>query len=61
MFIEKRDGHPCDPKNIFMTNGASDGVNMVLRAIIKQRDDGVLIPIPQYPLYSALIQMNQCQ
>jgi len=34
---------------------------MVLRAIIKQRDDGVLIPIPQYPLYSALIQMNQCQ
>lgn len=46
MFIERRDGHPCDPDNLFLTNGASDGVSMVMRALIKHRDDGVLIPIP---------------
>lgn len=32
---------------------------MSLRAITKNDDEGVLIPIPQYPLYSALITMNK--
>ena len=36
-FIERRDGLPegaVDPNNIFMTNGASSGIEMILNALI---------------------------
>lgn len=36
-FIEKRDGlkpGSCDPSSIFMTNGASSGIEMILNALI---------------------------
>eukprot|EP00941_MAST-03F_sp_MAST-3F-sp1_P003575 g3575.t1 len=55
-FIAQRDGYPSSPENIFLTNGASDGVKALMQTVIrggKQRD-GVLVPIPQYPLYSAV-------
>lgn len=57
-FIEKRDGlkpGSCDPTSIFMTNGASSGIEMILNALIANTSSGVMIPIPQYPLYSATI------
>ena len=38
-----------------MTDGASAGVKTVLEVMIANPLDGVLIPIPQYPLYSAAI------
>jgi alanine transaminase len=55
-FIERRDGFPSDPAQIFLTNGASDGVKALMQAMIRggAQRDGVLVPIPQYPLYSAL-------
>lgn len=57
-FIEERDDleeGSTDPKNIFMTNGASSGINMILNALIADPTCGVMIPIPQYPIYSATI------
>jgi len=57
-FIERRDGPnlgKVDAESIFLTDGASAGVKMSLGMLIKDMDDGVLIPIPQYPLYSAAI------
>jgi alanine transaminase len=56
-FIEKRDGFPCDPSNLELTTGASEGVKRCIQALIKTTQDGVLIPCPQYPLYSAAITM----
>lgn len=54
-FIERRDGYPSDPKRIFITDGASAGVRMMFTAMVRPGgNDGVLVPIPQYPLYSAL-------
>ena len=55
-FIERRDGFPSDPAQSFLTNGASDGVKALMQAMIRggAQRDGVLVPIPQYPLYSAL-------
>ena len=41
-----------------MTNGASEGVRTAFNLLIRDSNDGVLIPIPQYPLYSALITLN---
>uniref|UniRef100_A0A6T8PJA8 Calmodulin n=1 Tax=Hemiselmis andersenii TaxID=464988 RepID=A0A6T8PJA8_HEMAN len=57
-FIEKRDGgHPCNPGDLFLTNGASTGIQMMLSTLIAGPTDAVLIPIPQYPIYSALIKL----
>lgn len=56
-FITARDGHAADPENIFLTDGASVGVKFALQALIRDASDGILCPIPQYPLYSATITM----
>jgi alanine transaminase len=59
-FIRDRDGGlESDPEDIFLTNGASAGIVMVLNALIANENCGVMIPIPQYPIYSASIdQLN---
>lgn len=56
-FIERRDGYPSDPELIFLTDGASKGVMQILNAIIRGPVDGILVPVPQYPLYSATISL----
>ncbi|ORX38241.1 transaminase [Kockovaella imperatae] len=53
-FIEERDGYPADPENIYLTAGASAGVSQIL-GIALQKGDGCMIPIPQYPLYTATL------
>ncbi|EIW79865.1 transaminase [Coniophora puteana RWD-64-598 SS2] len=54
-FIAERDGHPSDPSDIFLTAGASAGVSLLLSLLITNPKDGILIPIPQYPLYTATL------
>ena len=54
-YIEERDGHPTDIEGLYLTNGASEGVKTLLNMLISGPNDGVMIPIPQYPLYSATI------
>jgi alanine transaminase len=54
-YITARDGYPAYPGNIFLTNGASAGIAMILQGLLANNNDAVLIPIPQYPIYSALI------
>lgn len=44
-------------QNIFLTDGASPAVRYLLNAIIRNDKDGILVPVPQYPLYSASIQL----
>jgi alanine transaminase len=61
-FINNRDnfdnsgGVSADPEKIFLTSGASEGVKYVIDLLIAQSNDGIMIPIPQYPLYSASIK-----
>ncbi|KAJ3408853.1 Glutamate--glyoxylate aminotransferase 2, partial [Chytridiales sp. JEL 0842] len=52
-----RDGYPSNTNNIFLTAGASPGVQAVLQAIISHNSVGIMIPIPQYPLYTASIDL----
>lgn len=54
-FIEARDSYPSYSGDIFLTNGASAGIAMVLQGLLASNKDAVMIPIPQYPIYSALI------
>jgi aspartate/methionine/tyrosine aminotransferase len=62
-FIDKRDNIDfsksdlqSNPNNIFLTDGASEGAKGVLELLITEKNDGIMVPIPQYPLYSATIK-----
>jgi len=58
-FIDRRDGGAspaADPGSIFLTDGASEGARHIIEMLIADRRDGLMIPIPQYPLYSATIR-----
>ncbi|MDY0003830.1 MAG: aminotransferase class I/II-fold pyridoxal phosphate-dependent enzyme [Polyangia bacterium] len=62
-YIDERDsvkgGPPArraDPDLVFLTNGASEGAMNVIELLLAKPMDGVMIPIPQYPLYSAAIR-----
>merc|ERR1711994_233833 len=58
-YIEQRDGMPsgyADWKNIILCTGASESIRGCLKLMTDQSQSkkaGVMIPIPQYPLYSA--------
>ncbi|KAI0061169.1 transaminase [Artomyces pyxidatus] len=54
-FIAERDGYPSDPNHIFLTGGASAGVSLLINMLISSPKSGILIPIPQYPLYTATL------
>lgn len=56
-FIKQRDGYEANPEHIFLKQGASAAVQMVLDLLISHQNVGVLIPIPQYPLYSASLTL----
>eukprot|EP00767_Chilomastix_cuspidata_P002475 gnl/Chilomastix_cuspidata/260.p1 GENE.gnl/Chilomastix_cuspidata/260~~gnl/Chilomastix_cuspidata/260.p1 ORF type:complete len:466 (+),score=172.60 gnl/Chilomastix_cuspidata/260:71-1468(+) len=56
-YIEKRDGFPSSASDIFMTDGATPGVQMVLRMAIREPTDGVMYPVPQYPLYPSCVTL----
>ena len=50
---------PQNKDDIFLTDGASKGVGFVLSLLLRGRSDGVLVPIPQYPLYSATLALQE--
>ncbi|KAI4898247.1 hypothetical protein NFI96_030538 [Prochilodus magdalenae] len=58
-YIEKRDGGiPSNPDNIYLTAGASDAIMNMLKLLVSGEGcsrTGVMISIPQYPLYSAAL------
>ncbi|KAH9167066.1 alanine aminotransferase [Lactarius sanguifluus] len=57
-FIQERDGYPSNPNHIFLTAGASAGVTLLISMLISNPRSGILIPIPQYPLYTATLASN---
>jgi aspartate/methionine/tyrosine aminotransferase len=56
-FIRRRDAIAADPESIYLTDGASKAAQSVLRLLIDDARDGIMVPIPQYPLYSATITL----
>ncbi|XP_055587574.1 alanine aminotransferase 2-like [Uranotaenia lowii] len=58
-YITERDGGiPSDPDNVMLTDGASAGIKsllVLLRCNFEDKRTGVMIPIPQYPLFRASI------
>lgn len=60
-FIQERDGFPANPQDLFLTAGASSGVSTLLNVICNSPSAGVLVPIPQYPLYTATLSLLNAQ
>lgn len=63
-FINKRDNlereeDKCNPFNVYLCNGASEGARHMMMASIRNDSDGVMVPIPQYPLYSAQLALQK--
>lgn len=56
-FIEARDECPSHADDVFLGNGASSAIQMLLNALIADPAHGVMIPVPQYPIYSALVSL----
>jgi alanine transaminase len=56
-FIAARDGVPAHASDVFLTDGASPAVQMMIRAMLRSKSDAIMIPIPQYPLYTASIAL----
>ncbi|KAM9167086.1 alanine aminotransferase 1 isoform 1-T1 [Mergus octosetaceus] len=57
-FLERRDGVPARPQDIFLATGASDAIVSILKLLVcgeGAERAGVLVPVPQYPLYSAAL------
>lgn len=58
-YISNRDGHMSSPADIILCTGASDGIKTILNLLMTGRDGeeraGIMIPVPQYPLYSATL------
>lgn len=48
----------ADAANIFLTDGASTGVKMIMQVILGATPtDALMIPIPQYPLYTGMLPL----
>lgn len=57
-FITARDdGIKCDPANLFLTNGASEGIARMMTQLAAHDKVGFMVPVPQYPLYSAQVAL----
>uniref|UniRef100_A0ACD5XLL3 Uncharacterized protein n=1 Tax=Avena sativa TaxID=4498 RepID=A0ACD5XLL3_AVESA len=56
--IAARDGFPSRPEDIFLTDGASSAINLTMQILIRSQEDGILCPLPEYPLYSASIILH---
>lgn len=58
-YIEKRDGFPSKSDDIILCTGASDGIKTILSMLMTGKSGnekaGIMIPVPQYPLYSATL------
>ncbi len=47
-------GFPVSPDRVYITAGTSEAIELALSAIVDD-DDEVLVPMPTYPLYTAVI------
>ena len=50
----ERRGMPVSPDRVVITSGTSEGIELALTALAESGDD-VLIPVPTYPLYTAVL------
>jgi alanine-synthesizing transaminase len=50
----ERRGMPLSPDRVVITSGTSEGIELALTALAESGDE-VLVPVPTYPLYTAVL------
>lgn len=61
-FIEKRDqGIPSNPNDIYLTCGATRATQFLFSILCQGPSTAVMVPIPQYPLYSAELALRNTE
>lgn len=66
-FISRRDSHPATCKDIFLTNGGAEGIEVMMGVVQTGVNEGnsragVMIPVPGFSMYQArLLQHNSYQ
>lgn len=62
-FINARDGTPgvASADDVFLSNGSSGAIVMLTALMATDASVGMLIPVPQYPIYSALLTVLGAQ
>jgi alanine-synthesizing transaminase len=50
----KQKGVTISPDRVLITTGSSEGIELALNALVDEGDD-VLVPLPTYPLYTAVL------
>ena len=50
----KQKGVTVSPDRVLITTGSSEGIELALNALVDEGDD-VLVPLPTYPLYTAVL------
>ncbi|GBN25979.1 Alanine aminotransferase 2 [Araneus ventricosus] len=63
-YIERRDGFPANYSDIMLRKGANEGIKNILCLMNHSSNGkraGVMIPIPQYPIYSATLAVYGMQ
>ena len=53
-------GFPVSPDRVFITAGTSEGIELTLSAIVESGGE-VLVPMPTYPLYTAVLAKLDAQ
>jgi alanine transaminase len=56
-FLERRDGYPADFRRIFLSQGATSAILDFFRVVLTGRSDGLMLPVPIYPVYSAAVDL----
>ena len=54
---ENSKGLSIGPENILVTNGVSEGLDMVISSIVEEADE-VLLPGPYYPPYASYVRLH---
>ena len=54
---ENRKGLEIDADDVFVTNGISEGLDMVISSIVEEGDE-VLLPGPYYPPYASYVRLR---
>ncbi|EAY12632.1 aminotransferase, classes I and II family protein [Trichomonas vaginalis G3] len=52
-FINKRDGYPTKPDDIFLSSGVIDAIVFLLTLLINNDNVGIMMPFPTYPIYAS--------
>lgn len=56
-FISARDQHECKTEQIFLTDGASPAVQTMLKLLIRDESDSIMIPIPQVVVFKFILSV----